>query len=449
MKSVVVEIKNDFAAVLSDNGTITKVKNKSYVVGQTIEIVGHKTNNIMKYASLAASIAILILGISGFTIYRLPYSYVSVDVNPSITFTLNRFDRVIDVSATNDDGYEILQELPLNELKNKTIKNALSKTVYQIMDAGFFDKEDKNGILIAASGINATKSQNLANELKESIDTELEQIEPNVEIEAITVDQDWVQQAKDLGITPGKLNLIESLKDVSNDPDFSIEEWSQKSVKDIMIAKNKSQSESIEEKDNTTTHSDTNINNNVNKQNNDSLFDENKDMNQIEKPDKANNSNPSSNNSISNSKKGTTNSKSNSESDKDKPSTSIKQNNNKNSDSNNSSGNTQKNNSVNKKTNKNPRNNNYNNSNQNKKTIDSDNSIAPNNNSNSDNKKSDSESNKKHNNATKKKVTNSESNNLVDAKKKTDASNNNTKDDSKNKSNTKTPESKNKSKGNN
>ena len=42
MKSVVVEIKAGYAAVLSEDGCISKVKDKNYIVGQVIEI---KNNN--------------------------------------------------------------------------------------------------------------------------------------------------------------------------------------------------------------------------------------------------------------------------------------------------------------------------------------------------------------------------------------------------------------------
>jgi hypothetical protein len=439
MKSVVVEIKNNFAAVLSDDGTITKVKNKRYVVGQTIELAGNNTNHIMKYASLAASIAILIFGISGFTIYKLPYSYVSVDVNPSITFTLNRFDRVLAVKAINDDGYDILQELPLNELKNKTVKIALSKTISQIADSGYFDMQDKDGILIATSGKNATKSQELADTLKESIDTELEQIDPNVDIESIAVSQERLQQAEELGITPGKLNLIESLKDISNDPEFSIEEWSQKSVKEIMNARNNKNSVSNEDEDiNDTTHSDSNETDS--NQNKESQLDENKDKDKKEKSDKDNTSKSNSIKSNSNSENGTNNSNNNSESNKEKPTTNLNQNNSKNSDSDNSNGNTQKSNSTNEKMNTNQGNTNKNNNSNNNSTPNKTSTESKNSNikskTNSDKETSESNSKKNNNTDTKKKITNAESNHIIDTEEKPVSNTNNTKDKSDNNTNT-------------
>ena len=105
MKAVIVEIKNDFAAILSDDGRILKVRNNNYAIGQVIEMNQNKLFKTRKFAAIAASAAafILLCGTSAWA-YMTPYSYVSLDVNPSIEYSLNRFDRVLDVTAVNDDG---------------------------------------------------------------------------------------------------------------------------------------------------------------------------------------------------------------------------------------------------------------------------------------------------------------------------------------------------------
>ena len=45
MKSVVVEIKGRFAAVLSDDGSMKKIKNKDYAVGQEVQIIENTFSN--------------------------------------------------------------------------------------------------------------------------------------------------------------------------------------------------------------------------------------------------------------------------------------------------------------------------------------------------------------------------------------------------------------------
>lgn len=66
-------------------------------------------------ASLAAACALLVLavGLGSFRLVLTPVSYISVDVNPSIELSLNRFDRVVAAQAYNQDGALVLENLTL------------------------------------------------------------------------------------------------------------------------------------------------------------------------------------------------------------------------------------------------------------------------------------------------------------------------------------------------
>lgn len=237
MKAVVVELQNDFAAVLSDDGCVTTVKNNNYEVGQIIQIKkrsSHLTKKISAFAASAAAFAILGTGVWA---YASPYTYVSVDVNPSIEFSVNRFDRVIDVTAVNDDGDDILEDISLNDLKNETISNALVNTIEQISEAGYFDSETEGGIVITTSSSDMTKAEELATDLAQDVEQKTAQNGDSLEIEVFSVNQERVEKAKELGVTPGKLNLVEKLQAASgNSASVNLEEWLDKPVKDIMKA---------------------------------------------------------------------------------------------------------------------------------------------------------------------------------------------------------------------
>ncbi len=240
MKSIIVEINDGFAAVLSDDGCITKVKNNNYAIGQVIDLNINNTNNYKtkKLLACVASVAILVLGFGASTwAYASPYSYVSLDVNPSIEYIVNRFDRVLNVKAINDDGEEILNNIELKNLENKTIQKALSKTLEQIAEQGYFNGDVEGGIVITTSGQNTQKSEDLALELQESIENELVEHGDDVEVEVISVGLDRVEEANKLGVTPGKLNLFEKLKASAAEPNSIIlEDWINKPVKEIMSA---------------------------------------------------------------------------------------------------------------------------------------------------------------------------------------------------------------------
>jgi len=257
MKSVVVEIKAGYAAVLSEDGCISKVKNKNYIIGQVIETKSNKFKNINKLVMCSALTAMIAIA-GGITLwaYKIPYSYVSLDVNPSIEYSLNRFDKVISVTAVNDDGQEILNELELGKLENQNIENAVAETVNQISEDGYFDNSIDNtidndiegGIIIATSGEDVEKSEELAEKLQENLENEIKEIGKDIKLETISVGLERVEKAKELGVTPGKLNLVEKLQNSSVNPESIIlEEWLNKPVKDIMSAIKENKKSKIEQ----------------------------------------------------------------------------------------------------------------------------------------------------------------------------------------------------------
>ncbi|MFZ2539716.1 MAG: hypothetical protein WAX04_12590 [Oscillospiraceae bacterium] len=236
MKSVIVEIRDKFAAALSDDGCITKVKNNNYVIGQVIEMRKETQFKSKKLAIMAVSAAaFVILCGTGAYVYASPYSYVSLDVNPSIEYSLNRFDRVLSVDAVNEDGDKILNEIDLNDLNNKTIDEAMAITVDQLSKDGYFDGDIDGGIVIATSGEDSAKAEELADELQQSVQENTVENGDTVTVEAISVGKERVEKAKELGVTPGKLSLVEKLQASAADPDsIIIGDWLNKPVKEIM-----------------------------------------------------------------------------------------------------------------------------------------------------------------------------------------------------------------------
>ncbi len=232
MKAVIVELNNGYAAALTDDGCIKKIVNKDYAIGQVIEL---KTRNARKLAVWAASAAAaVVLCTVSVWAYASPYAYVSLDVNPSIEYSVNRFNRVLSARAVNEDGSEILNGLALN---NKSIEDAVRETVRKIAQAGYFSGEEPGGVVVAAASGDEQAAEELADEIKDAVDITAQETGADVEVECESVGLERVLQAKELGVTPGKLNLVEKLKASAEDPDsIDINEWLHKPVKDIMKA---------------------------------------------------------------------------------------------------------------------------------------------------------------------------------------------------------------------
>ncbi|MCC8027879.1 MAG: hypothetical protein LIP16_21555 [Clostridium sp.] len=71
---------------------------------------------LLKYAAAVCCMAAL-LGVGGHHFYFTPVSYISIDVNPSLEFGLNRMDRVISVTPYNEDGTAAVKNLGLKNLR--------------------------------------------------------------------------------------------------------------------------------------------------------------------------------------------------------------------------------------------------------------------------------------------------------------------------------------------
>ena len=241
MRGIVIDFRDSYAAVLSDDGSIVKLKNQNYTIGQVIDLKEQSFYQAKKHtkwlaSAISAAAVVCVLGTTAWA-YATPYSYVSLDVNPSVEYSLNRFRRVLTVKAVNDDGKEIVEELGIKKLKNKPIEEAISQTVLQIAENGYFEGAEEGGIVIATAGDNSEDAENLAEELQQQVEETVEETGDNVAVEAVSVGLERVQEARQLGVTPGKLNLVEKLQASAGDSEtISTEDWLNKPVKEIMKA---------------------------------------------------------------------------------------------------------------------------------------------------------------------------------------------------------------------
>lgn len=190
----------------------------------------------VKFIAVTAGLVVVFTTIGGGVAYAYttPYSYVSLDVNPSIEYSVNIFDKVIDANAVNEDGKTILKNI---DVENEPIDQVIKDTVSEISDQGYIVNGETGGIVISTSSDNDNKADELAEELK--ADAEEAVIENNLEaeVETLSVGKERVEKAKELGVTPGKLNLVEKLQQSAKNPDdVSLEEWLNKPVKEIMKA---------------------------------------------------------------------------------------------------------------------------------------------------------------------------------------------------------------------
>lgn len=196
-----------------------------------------KINNIIggiimkrKIAFALSGALLLSLGGGGYAYAKTtPVAYVSLDINPSVELSINTFNQVVSAEAYNEDGQKVLEG---TKLININIDKAVETLISNAISDGYVKEDGSSGIEITTS----SDKENVANKVDESVKEaangalEDNNVEATVETEKVALERR--DEARKLGITPGKLNLIQKLQEL--DPTITVDDYKSSSVKEIM-----------------------------------------------------------------------------------------------------------------------------------------------------------------------------------------------------------------------
>ena len=158
--------------------------------------------------SMAAAAAVLLL-LGGGIVYALPDAYVSLDVNPSIEYTVNRFDRVLRVRPVNEDAAAIVASLA--RTRNVTIGEALTQSVSVLSTSHYLEDEDGTVLLLSVASGSAARNESLAQTLTETAQAATGE-SPTVRVECVTGSRQDARTAQELGVTLGKKAVVDALQ---------------------------------------------------------------------------------------------------------------------------------------------------------------------------------------------------------------------------------------------
>lgn len=104
-----------------------KERTKAFLAGETRSYAKTPAARRRYPAYAAACACLLFLLLGGRWLYFTPTAEISMDINPSIELSVNRFDRVIAVTAFNEDGQELSREL---DVKYKDYAQAVEQVLH-------------------------------------------------------------------------------------------------------------------------------------------------------------------------------------------------------------------------------------------------------------------------------------------------------------------------------
>ena len=170
MKAVIVDLQGKYAAALDETGSVVRIPNAAYRIGQEIELhtVPSARLNMRRKIAATAAAAILVLGLGSGTAYALPCGTVSLDAASSIEYTVNCFNYVLDVKGADEEAETVLSEIGKTNLRHRPITQAIETTVEQIREDGWLDEEGSS-LEIRAEG----RTERHSEQLQKQLDAEL------------------------------------------------------------------------------------------------------------------------------------------------------------------------------------------------------------------------------------------------------------------------------------
>lgn len=191
---------------------------------------GVKIMNIRKLA-IAASMAIVLIGGSSgaYAYYQTPVKYLSLDINPSVELGVNAFDKVVQAEAYNEDGEVILEGV---DVIGSDVTAAVSALVSSAADNGYVAEDGSTVISVTSETDDAEAAEEIETAAEAGVDEALDETGETADVIKDNVALERRDAARELGITPGKLNLINKL--IAVDSTATVDQYKDASVKEIM-----------------------------------------------------------------------------------------------------------------------------------------------------------------------------------------------------------------------
>ena len=216
-------IKGDRAAILAADGTFNTIKNENYTIGQSIEykaqlrsgakLIDFVSARAVKFTAAAAA-AVLVAGT--FTANTYAYSTVTLDVNPSLRYELNVFDRVLKFDSYNEDGEEIVA-MVTDQVVGQKLDTAIEATLNALDEAEYIGEETP---VVMTVDSHLSKTQALEKRTKLEMDSWNEERagrpeKKSIDGESVVVTKELKTKARDNHVSPGRMVLMERHREPS------------------------------------------------------------------------------------------------------------------------------------------------------------------------------------------------------------------------------------------
>ncbi len=171
----------------------------------------------LRPALAAAVVLVLLLGVaSPFAVGRIlasgsPVAFVTLDINPSLEFGVNRWSRVVTAATLNEDGEAVLSGL---DWRGRPLADIVLEAGLAAAGLGFLGAAGDGLVILAAvpAADGAPVSPALARQLdrvREDLSRRLARTAPGVTVETIVGDAASLRsEARELGLSVGRYSVL-------------------------------------------------------------------------------------------------------------------------------------------------------------------------------------------------------------------------------------------------
>lgn len=236
-------IKEAFDHIHADSDL--KANTADFVCGKTNQYQKSHFFSYKRFAAVVVCLLLVLVGQKGYSVYFTPVSTISIDVNPSIEFSVNRFDKVIDVASYNEDGEILVSSMNVRFLDYKKALNLL----LQNENMASYLTQDQT-VIITVFGASDQKND----EMLASLATYTASYE---NVHCSSGHSEEVTEAHSFGLSCGKYRAFLELQAL--DPSITVEdirELSMRQIQDMIIERSNGAADAFEE-DETTQENET------------------------------------------------------------------------------------------------------------------------------------------------------------------------------------------------
>lgn len=203
----------------------------------TVILMTEKTKTspwVKRIAAAAAALVLLAGGLAGYLVYhnnRAVASTVSLDVNPSVEIQVNSKEKVLAVTARNEDGRTVIGDM---DFTGSSLDVAVNALIGSMLRNGYLS-ELANSILVSVDSGDPDEGAALQQKLSAEIQTLLETnaFSGAVLSQTVSDDKELRRLADTYGITTGKAQLIQQI--IAQNPLYTFEELVPLSINELNL----------------------------------------------------------------------------------------------------------------------------------------------------------------------------------------------------------------------